>query len=613
MKDPTEEEARCAEQCANGMAADHEKLDVEIKPRKRIPPHLKYPHYLAANEEKLLNEKLTTSMVMDSMVKHTSSAMSMGRSKNQGRQYLRRPVPKIVKVFDLADNSLALVSNVSVDEPLFQPFPMHLQFQDYQPFKVYKKKLQFRNNDCVPRKIKIIQPSSQYFSVTAVEKKMDKIAAGMEASYIVTFRPHEKRDYHEKILCETERERFVVEVSALGPWTCVNFPDEVGFGLCPVNHTSSKTFLVRNVGEEKAQFSLAATPPFSVDPSAGTLDVNAAMQVTVHFSPKECVEYEGELEIVYGNSQKVYTYLHGTAQNVTIRLEEPVVELDATYITLISTKTVRILNTSDIPVNFKWVSFRDDEQDTGEKKRLLEDLNALEETEIKALDGKEYDLESVPQTESPEEARRLLYHADLEAISQKFNHLRTTLNEDSLIFSDENFSIDPKEGSIWAQSSIEITLTFKPLIAADFKSTAFLSVNGRDSRLPLQLFGRGLGPKAVFASTLIDTGEVYMGSIHRYQLQLENKGEIPCNYKLLPLPASCAGKVKIEPGEGELDVEDTQQLVITFCSQELGEVSEVFQFAMQGMSSAIPYSIDLSQTQFKYSQALSLLQDQVKC
>ena len=237
--------------------------------RKRIPPHLKYPHYLAPNEENLLNEKLTTSMVLESMSKQVIERSGSKRRSTQSRpnqhQNLRRPVPTIVKVFDLADNSLALVSNVSVDEPLFQPYPLHLQFDEYEPFKVYKKKLQFRNNDCVPRKIRVIQPSSQHFSVAAVEKKMDKIAAGMEATYIVTFRPHEKKDYHEKLICETERERFIVEVSALGPWTCVNFPDEVGFGLCPVNHRSSKTFLVRNVGEEVAQFSLNATPPFTVE------------------------------------------------------------------------------------------------------------------------------------------------------------------------------------------------------------------------------------------------------------------------------------------------------------------------------------------------------------
>ena len=85
-----------------------------------------------------------------------------------------------------------------------------------------------------------------------------------------------------------------------------------------------------------------------------------------------------------------------------------------------------------------------------------------------------------------------------------------------------------------------------------------------------------------------------MGSIHRYQLQLENKGEIPCKYKLEPLRETCTGKIAIEPSEGELDVEDVEQLVITYCSKELGEVSEVFQFGMQGKLQHLNHSINKS-------------------
>ena len=38
----------------------------------------------------------------------------------------------------------------------------------------------------------------------------------------------------------------------------LDFPDEVNFGLCPVKHTSTKTLLVRNVGEKEAKFTLSA-------------------------------------------------------------------------------------------------------------------------------------------------------------------------------------------------------------------------------------------------------------------------------------------------------------------------------------------------------------------
>ena len=181
-------------------------------------------------------------------------------------------------------------------------------------------------------------------------------------------------------------------------------------------------------------------------------------------------------------------------------------ELDSTYITLISTKTVRILNTSDIPVHFKWVSFRNEDQDAAEKRRLEDELNALEEEECKALETKEYDLGSVPQTENPDEARQLLYHADLEAISKKFNHLRMTLNEDSLIFSDENFSIEPKEGSIWAQSSIEVTLTFQASDCSRFQV----------DRLPLcKRKGLATTPSTVWSGTWAKSSICFYTHRHR--------------------------------------------------------------------------------------------------
>ena len=54
----------------------------------------------------------------------------------------------------------------------------------------------------------------------------------------------------------TEREKFVVPVKAIGARALLDFPDQVNFSTCPVKYSSTKTLLVRNVGNREARFSL---------------------------------------------------------------------------------------------------------------------------------------------------------------------------------------------------------------------------------------------------------------------------------------------------------------------------------------------------------------------
>ena len=65
-----------------------------------------------------------------------------------------------------------------------------------------------------------------------------------------------------------------------------------------------------------------------------------------------------------------------------------------------------------------------------------------------------------------------------------------------MIFVDENFQIEPIEGEIWANADMSLTVTFRPQTAAEHDCVAFIDVEGRDTRLPLQLLGKGIGPKA---------------------------------------------------------------------------------------------------------------------
>merc|ERR1711968_90933 len=101
----------------------------------------------------------------------------------------------------------------------------------------------------------------------------------------------------------------------------------------------------------------------------------------------------------------------------------------------------------------------------------------MEELEKRNLDSQffeeeEGDAEDYSDDESvgnmPAAKRR-----ELAALVRKYKHLRRAVQEDALLFADENFSIEPISGEVWVNSELEFTITFSPEHAADYACVAF--------------------------------------------------------------------------------------------------------------------------------------------
>ena len=103
------------------------------------------------------------------------------------------------------------------------------------------------------------------------------------------------------------------------------------------------------------------------------------------------------------------------------------------------------------------------------------------------------------------------------------NSKRRRLEADQHLFQHSAFQISPEQGSIWPGMEAEITVTFQPDHAKEYKATAYCEVGGRASRLPIQLCGTSLGPKAVFSYDLLDIGEAFINTPHRYEVELLNR------------------------------------------------------------------------------------------
>ena len=61
------------------------------------------------------------------------------------------------------------------------------------------------------------------------------------------------------MVCITEREKFLIPIRALGPRAVLDFPDELHFPTAPVKYASTKTVLVRNVGNCEGKFDMEIT------------------------------------------------------------------------------------------------------------------------------------------------------------------------------------------------------------------------------------------------------------------------------------------------------------------------------------------------------------------
>ncbi|KAL1499824.1 hypothetical protein AB1Y20_012509 [Prymnesium parvum] len=469
--------------------------------------------------------------------------------------------PRVIGLLNMADFTQHVDSVVPLDEPLFQPSPPEVVFDSFEPFKKYTTLLRMRNNDNVNRRIKILKPESTIFSIEApssgsTKAGAGKVAPGMEIVFKVHFSPRALQDYTCELICMSEREKFVVAVSARGPRACFEFPDGVDFGTQPVRADATEAFLLRNSGAKDGRFALIVDPPFSVTPSDGWLAAGEAMQLMFSFKPENLGDYHSELEIEYDSGERCYAHLSGAAADVDVQLERSLLQLDPCYISLLSQRTLKLYNRSDVKVTFEWKAYAS----AGDERRVrMERAMQLEE------DG------------APDVAT--------------LRALRRAIEEDQLMFEDPVFAVAPMRGEIFPGGFIDLTVTFKPQSAGEKGVTAYCELTGRECRLPLHLLGRAYGPRATWLYDTLDVGDVYVNSLHRYEVVLENHGEIEAEYSVDENDSMFASKFAFTPTEGTLLAKHQVAVEVNFCSDLLGEFNETFVWKLKGQPAPLPLTL----------------------
>ncbi|RLN60455.1 hypothetical protein BBP00_00005965 [Phytophthora kernoviae] len=463
---------------------------------------------------------------------------------------------RIVELVNAEDHTARVSSTVPLHQPLFEPTPAEVWIEEYTPFQTLTIKLRFRNCDTVVRRLKIEPLRSPVFTVRPwdagnknvagkPQRLHGKVAAGMELVFVLEFSPQEVADYAVDLVCCTDRERFLLPVRVRGRFAALDLPDELEFGICPVKMPSTRVLTVRNVGTRSSSFAFHASENFSVIPLSVSLAQGAAMQMELTFVPPSLESGEGKLEVKDDGGQTAVVQLTGRVVNVDVFLGQPLVEPSATYVSLSSRKTVKICNESEFTLEFSWKSFADAAQEEHERTQLLDELSRMEtaEREHLQLQLQETEIYDSGCTQSPFDVRKIL--------ETKYKHLRKAALEDSMQFVDSSFSVTP--------------------------------LSGRATRLPLQIRGQGIGPKAkVVYNELLDFGDVFINDEHTRDFTIQNKGEIPAEFELIPLTTPPGTSLNVHPRSGTLEVNAMLKIEVTFCSQALGETFHHICFSMQG-------------------------------
>lgn len=484
---------------------------------------------------------------MLSMQSYLDSQLNFDNNKSA-----RKNVPRIVEVLMRPDGPIK-DSQVPLDKPLFEPWPPQVILQGYEPFQTYEIPLKFRNVDKVARRIKLECIDHPFFKVEGVRQKSNlssgRVAPGTETSFLLVFSPEETIDYRCEISCVTDREKFALDVVARGARGILDFPDSVVFNSPLLKFKNEKVLFVRNLGNKATKFSLTTSDPdvFQIEPTSCYLEEGRNMQLTCTFVPKDLLPATGKLYATYDSGEVLEIELEGQAREAKLKISQSAMDMGNVSVSLLSAGTVLIENRDKNNVfSFRWCQFA-----------CTQDENLYIKRKQLALQT-EWDAERAALPQPPTHESLLLLQKRYE------NRFKEVELNASPLFSHSKFRLEPLEGKVWPRSSVSCQVYFAPDESMTFSATAFCDLEGRAQRLPLQLQGTGVGPKAHLNYSHLMLGDVIVHSHHQYEVQLENDGDIPFFFDISPASKHSkeALDVEFDPKQGTVIVGESKRILV---------------------------------------------------
>ncbi|XP_011690792.1 PREDICTED: hydrocephalus-inducing protein-like [Wasmannia auropunctata] len=520
----------------------------------RYPTVHNFVEILAAITGKLRDQKQESSTTPSEYIKQ------MLMSTQERINYLLKPGRSI--------NVRSLYSGW--ESQCFRVSPSIVLFQRFVPGNLYNIMLTIQNVTKMSRPLKLSHDPDPFFSVEYHGSNYSTmVAPGLVHIYNVRFSPSERRDYEYRVEFINDTEVFAVPVIAIGPRPILDIPDRIEIPATAVKIPSSKTILVRNVGDAPAIFNFCPDSSyFSVEPSKGILGEEETMQLTANFLSEKSGDFETNLFLNYESGEKLCLTLRSSAMNCMIRIDRGSIRMEDTYLSLSRSKVLTIHNRSDYVVKFQWMRYKDKDTDIQRKEKYKNLFQLVRNVEVvRCVSLVHYNI-CLPDIH--ELVCQRIYTDEIASLTNenfRYNHM--------------SFLFTPEEGEIWPQSSIDITVIFQAMEVGEISSVAYLEVTGREDRIPLSLHGTGKGPVFHLNVITVDLSNIFLCSVHNYEIVAANKGHICGTLVHKARPTDFGGTINITPCAQTLKPDEYKSFNLSFSSNRKGDFVERIDFVIK--------------------------------
>ncbi|XP_069771028.1 deleted in lung and esophageal cancer protein 1 isoform X2 [Narcine bancroftii] len=284
-------------------------------------------------------------------------------SPQRGGKSLIIPKKKVEKI--VGDRKIFVEeSDPSEPIPVFLANPPIIFFTDYKVGQVYETNVELRNMTSSSRHLRIIPPSTTFFSVGLGKFPGEGgiVAPGMSCQYTVQFAPNSPAEYEDFIIAETQSPYpLVIPIEARKPPPILTLPGTLDCGYCLVGGVKFTEFLCRNEGYNAGCFCIM---PKRMWPTTN---------FRVAFLPSASETFSQIVTMVCDNCQVKDFVLTGTGQQVALQFisisggestaalgecrdatAEHFVRFEATNPYVCSQKVITLHNATHVDLPFCW-------------------------------------------------------------------------------------------------------------------------------------------------------------------------------------------------------------------------------------------------------------------
>lgn len=264
-------------------------------------------------------------------------------------QYLRNPRAEAQRRPEPSSHILERAPALPVQQgyptpgAAFTASPPTVRFTEYAVGDVLTTSVAFTNATGLSRRIRVIPPTTPYFSVSLLKYPGDDgfVAPGMTCSVTVQFSPDSLADYDDALVVVSEQDQFRVPLLAQREPPQLTLPAVLTCPVCLVGVHSSISFQCTNLGgpgrfrlfaaedwparaRERAGSTSVDIQPFRVRPTAFELGKGDSVEMVVEYMPDTTGKATRDFVMVCDNCEVKQFTVEGTCSCVDVRVQDTV-------------------------------------------------------------------------------------------------------------------------------------------------------------------------------------------------------------------------------------------------------------------------------------------------